>query len=134
MAVKLKGKDDVLIELDRINDPVLKKQIYSNAIQEAGDILLESLQKTVPRAEKNSKHSYKYLDNKNFINTDGNSIRVNNVSGIHKGNWERTKGLWFHNFGFRSHKADDSFNRAYNKSIGEAEALVKSKIEKFFKG
>lgn len=133
MAIKITGVDEVLMELEKLNNPALKKQVYKNAIDKGGEVLLKSLQNTVPRALKNSKSSYRYLDSKTFLNIKGNNISVKNLSGIHAGNWERTKGLWFHNFGFRGHPADNSFERAYEKSKSQAESVVIEELKRMFK-
>lgn len=107
-------------------DSKIKKTIAKEAVDEASDILLESIKQEAPKAKVNSKSSYLFLD-KEIMSSSDSSIQAK--MGINSKNWEQTRGLWFHYWSFRSHTERDLWlDRGYDAAIHKCEDIIKHKV------
>lgn len=125
---EVKGIEELIKALNNL-DKSVKNKISKNAVDEASEIMLDSLKATAPRAEVDSKHSYAFLDKTVVKKGDGHQAKM----GINSTNWDLTRGLWFHYWGFRSHGRDLWVDRAFDSSIDEAKAAMSMEIEKGIK-
>ena len=124
MSLTLKGLEELLTEFDQL-DKKVKNKIAKEAIEEASEVMLESIKQTAPKAEKNSTRSFSHL--KKDIIKKGGTVKAN--MGINKDNWERTKGLYFHYFGFRSHPRDTWMDKGYDNAKARCEQIMINKIK-----
>lgn len=120
-----KGLEELLKDFQQLDNKI-KKTIAKEAINDASDILLESIKQEAPRAKVNSKSSYLFL-NKEISSPSDGSIQAK--MGINKDNWNMTRGLWFHYWSFRSHTERDLWlDRGYDSAIHKCEDIIKNKI------
>lgn len=131
MALKITGLDNIMKELNELKNPNIRHDAYRKAVSEAGDIVLKDLQSEVKANPHNSKNAYKHLsvdlyeDNYHF-----SDVCFKAKVGISSDNWEKTRGVWFHQYGFRSHPAHDFFGRAYAKAEKEVISSIEDTLKR----
>lgn len=123
MSLTLEGLDELLRDLDGLAQ-LEKQQITKNAVQKASEIMLDELKLEAPKARANSKSSYQHLNNTITQSDGGTQAKM----GIDASNWSRTKGLWFHYFGFRGHEPDDWVDRAFDRSKEKAMDAIREEL------
>lgn len=104
MSDEIRGMKELLQELEKLDNRVKNKTI-STAIESASEVMLDSIKKTAPRAETNSKRSYTFLNKR--ITKRGGTVKAK--MGINGDNWERTKGLTYSPF-IQQCISNNSFN------------------------
>lgn len=118
------GLDDLMKQLSRL-DTKVRLKLSEEAISEAADIMLENLKSEAPKADINSTYSYACLDKEIMLVDNTHQAKM----GINADNWENTRGLWFHYWGFYNHPRDLWVDRAFLLSVDECERVMKRKIE-----
>lgn len=121
----VKGIDEIKKSLNNLDKKVANK-IAKVSVDEAAEIILNSLKTKAPKAKQDSTYSYTFLDKETTRKGGTHQAKM----GINSKNWDMTRGLWYHYWGFRSHGRDLWVDRAFDESIDDAQALLYSKLEK----
>lgn len=122
MGVEFKGLDELIKELNSLEKRV-KNKIIRVAVDEASDVMLNSLKDEAPKAESKSKSSYSYLEKDVRQSKD----KVHSQMGINAKNWEYTKGLWYQYWGFSTHKSVPKGTKVNNTSYKRKKYTKKDK-------
>lgn len=121
--------DDGFAELYKTLDSLgeVAKNIGKKAVKAGLETAIPILQKEAPKNNESLLHQAQFLDIESIKSYKSGNIWGH--CGIHKGNWEKTKGLYFQNYGFINHYNNTFVNknigwmqRAFEKCNGKSES------------
>lgn len=128
MGLKIDGFEDLFGTLESLGN--VGKKIGKSAVK---DGLKEVLSQMKDDAPKDTSNSARNLEITRFKQYKGGSVW--GACGIGLGNFEKTKGLWYQNFGYQNHGKRVEVNvgwmlKSFNKSKSKAQDIIMSSAYK----
>lgn len=123
--MKIEGLKQLQEQITKLESG-LSVQNKKEMLKQGAEVLLKGQKQYAPTAKKGSKNSRSHLSIKSK-SRGGNEVK--SEIGINKDNWEYTRGLYFHYWGFKSHPPDNWLDRAFNATEKDATDAIINKFK-----
>lgn len=129
MSMELSGFDELIDKLDKLEN--VGDKVKRTAVKKGAEIVLKHFKNSAPADTRNSRRSLKVTSTKKFKNGDTWS-----QVGIDRSNWNKTKGLYFQNYGYVHKRSGKKINKhvgwvskEFKKVEGQASKVIEQEVK-----
>ena len=121
MGLEVKGLDRLISRLDELSN--VPTQYGVQITREAANQALEVMQEEAYKRTGESAKALAIVDKREYTGSAYYEI------GINRSNWKSTRGIYFHNFGFKSRKGTLWMNNAHTRINKEVKKEIRRKLK-----
>lgn len=140
MSIEISGFDDILKTIDELGE--VGNKVGKKGVKKALEIALPIIKAEAPRDEDSSSHGADSLSIGSIKSYKSGSIWGG--VGINSKNWDKTKHLYFHHYGYQHYKngkfvqphkgwMDEAMDKSMQKALSVLEGTLNDEISRILK-